>query len=207
MIAGMRFGICGSHHHYGIQADLTTFGKAISNGYSCSVLAGKRKIMELGGIHHNRERVFLLSQTHGSETVGLAATLATMKVCERLDVSSHVWKLGKLLKQRITNVIKICGLEDHIKVIGFDANPQIICTSKEQEFWPELNTLFHQFMINQGILIQWISITLSHELKHLDETVEAIENTAKALKPIILENRVNDYLIGEAAKPVFRKWN
>ena len=62
-------------------------------------------------------------------------------------------------------------------------------------------------MINQGILIQWISITLSLELKHLDETVEAIENTAKALKPIILENRVNDFLIGEAAKPVFRKWN
>jgi hypothetical protein len=36
--------------------------------------------MRLGGVDHDRERVFLLSTTHGAETHGLAAAIATMNV-------------------------------------------------------------------------------------------------------------------------------
>ena len=36
------------------------------------------------------ERVFLLSQTHSSETVGLAACRATLDECRRVDVTSHL---------------------------------------------------------------------------------------------------------------------
>ena len=38
------------------------------NGFSLSALAGRREIMELGGLRTERERVFLLSTTHGGET-------------------------------------------------------------------------------------------------------------------------------------------
>jgi glutamate-1-semialdehyde 2,1-aminomutase len=207
MIAGMRFDIRGSHQLFGIQPDLVTFGKAIANGYSCSVLAGKKEIMELGGIHHDRERVFLLSQTHGSETVGLAATLATMKACERLDVSSHVWTLGASLKEGVRNLIASAGLQKYVRIIGYDANPQILCTSMYGQFWPELNTLFHQLMIEEGILIPWISITYSHKAEHLEVTLTALEKTLQALRLIIADDKICESLIGDAAKPVFRKWN
>ena len=40
---------------------------------SVSALAGKREFMELGGLEHDRPRVFLLSTTHGGETHALAA--------------------------------------------------------------------------------------------------------------------------------------
>jgi glutamate-1-semialdehyde 2,1-aminomutase len=207
MIAGMRFDIRGSHHLFGIYPDLATFGKSIANGYSCSVLAGKKEIMELGGIHHDRERVFLLSQTHGSETVGLSAALATLKACERLDVSSHVWTMGNRLKQGIKAAVCAVGLQDNVRIIGYDANPQILCTQVSGDFWPELNTLFHQSMIEQGVLITWITITYSHNVEHLDYTLKAISQTLDVLKVAISGNSVSKTLIGEAAKPVFRKWN
>lgn len=207
MIAGMRFDVCGSHHLYGVQPDLATYGKAISNGYSCSVLAGKKEIMELGGIYHDRERVFLLSQTHGSETVGLAATLATMKACVRLNVSSHVWSLGNQLKMRVNSTIKSCGMASYVRIIGFDANPQILCTYENGDFWPELNTLFHQYMIERGVLIPWISITYSHREEHIDYTIDAISKSIVLLKDSIERNIVSENLIGVAARPVFRKWN
>jgi len=207
MIAGMRFDIRGSHNQFGIYPDLATYGKAIANGYSCSVLAGKKEIMELGGIQHDRERVFLLSQTHGSETVGLAAAMATLKACDRLDVVSHVWSMGGRLKVGVNAAICASGLQDHVRIIGYDANPQILCTQSNGEFWPELNTLFHQNMIERGVLIPWISITYSHTVEHLDCTLEAISQSLELLKFVIADSRVSQVLIGEAAKPVFRKWN
>jgi glutamate-1-semialdehyde 2,1-aminomutase len=207
MISGMRFDINGAHHLYGVYPDLMTFGKAVSNGYSCSILAGKKELMELGGIHHKNERVFLLSQTHGSETVGIAATLATLKICDRLNVSDHVWSMGSKLKFDLLVLIENYGLNKYVRVIGFDANPHIICTNIDGSFWPELHTLMHQYLIEMGILIPWISITYSHNQEHLDYTINAFSGVFEKIKYAINESRVEEFLLGSAVRPVFRKWN
>ncbi|MCI0611672.1 glutamate-1-semialdehyde 2,1-aminomutase, partial [bacterium] len=73
MITGFRWDNGGAQKVYGIVPDLSTFGKGIANGFSLSALAGKKELMDLGGILHERERVFLLSTTHGAETHSLAA--------------------------------------------------------------------------------------------------------------------------------------
>ncbi|HKT07238.1 MAG TPA: aminotransferase class III-fold pyridoxal phosphate-dependent enzyme, partial [Gemmatimonadaceae bacterium] len=73
MISGLKFDLRGAHHRWKVYPDLACYGKAMSNGYSFSCLAGRRDILELGGLKHDKQRVFLLSQTHTSETVGLAA--------------------------------------------------------------------------------------------------------------------------------------
>ena len=51
----------------------------MGNGFPVSALAGKREFMELGGLRTDRERVFLLSTTHGPETGSLAAFRAVVK--------------------------------------------------------------------------------------------------------------------------------
>ena len=207
MISGMRFDLRGAHSLYGIYPDLSTFGKSISNGYSCSFLVGKKELMELGGLHHKRERVFLLSQTHGSETTGFAATLATIKACEKYNVTNYVWSLGKQMKDNFTKIALQESVSDYFKIIGFDANPQIICVKKSGEFWPELHTFFHDILINEGILIPWITITYSHSEKELKKTMSAIKKAFEILKPIIMNNEVEKLLVGNAIKPVFRKYN
>lgn len=207
MIAGMRFGLRGAHYHYGISPDLATYGKAISNGYSCSVLSGRREIMELGGIHHDRERVFLLSQTHGSETVGLAATLATMRHYDEHDVESHIWKTGAKLKQQVRAAIDEAGLGEHVRIIGFDANPQILCTDESGAYWPTLHTLFHQYMMARDVLIPWITITEAHGEAELEITRNALSESLSCLARDLSEGAVETRLEGPAARPVFRKFN
>src|SRR6185295_4239338 len=86
MITGFRWHLHGAQHLYGVTPDLSTFGKALANGFSVSVLAGRRDIMKLGGSDHDRERVFLLSTTHGAETHELAAAIATMEFYEKNPV-------------------------------------------------------------------------------------------------------------------------
>ncbi|MDX9742087.1 MAG: glutamate-1-semialdehyde 2,1-aminomutase [Gammaproteobacteria bacterium] len=207
MIAGMRFGLRGAHHLYGIYPDLATYGKAISNGYSCSVLAGRRDIMNLGGITHDRERVFLLSQTHGSETVGLAATLATMQFYEEHKVDDHIWAIGHLLKTGVANKSAEHGLSNRVRIIGFEANPQILCFDENGLFSSELNTLFHQFMVEERILIPWITITYAHGVAEVERTIDAVGRSLARLKDAIAQDRVRQTLLGPPQKPVFRKFN
>lgn len=207
MIAAMRFGSRGAHHHYGILPDLATFGKAISNGYSCSVLAGKREIMDLGGITHDRERVFLLSQTHGSETVGLAATLATMRFYNEHNVEDHIWSIGRALKAAVTDTARAKGLSERVRIIGFEANPQILCFDESGAFSSTLNTLFHQYMIEEGVLIPWFTITHAHTMAEVDRTAEALDRALTQLESAIAADAVDRSLLGPAQKPVFRKYN
>lgn len=207
MISGMRFDTKGAHSLYNVYPDLSTFGKSVSNGYSCSFLVGKKEIMELGGLKHNKERVFLLSQTHGSETVGLAATIATIKACKKYNVSQHIWNLGKKLKNDFNLLVHTENVEQYFRISGYDANPQILCTKEDGEFWPELHTFFHDILINKGVIIPWITITYSHKEEHVNITIEAIKETIRKLKPIIENNEVEKLLVGKPVQPVFRKYN
>lgn len=207
MISGMRFDIGGAHALYGVYPDLSTFGKSIANGYSCSFLIGKKEIMQLGGLRHNKERVFLLSQTHASETVGLAATLATFKACEKYNASGHVWSLGQKLKGLFNDLTNKKNTSEHFKIVGFDANPQILCTQKDGVYWPELNTAFHDCLISEGVLMPWITITLSHDETILNETMLSIGRAIDKLSPLIESNAINNSFAGDVMKPVFRKFN
>jgi glutamate-1-semialdehyde 2,1-aminomutase len=207
MISGVRFDIRGAHHLWKVYPHLATYGKCISNGYSFSLLAGKKEILELGGLLHDKRRTFLLSQTHGSETVGLIAALATLKECEKVEINKHTWGLGKKLVDGFRSLAKEEKVENFVKIIGFDCNPQIICTHEDGTSWPELTTSFHEEVISHGVLIPWISITYSHGQKELDITFDALREGMKKVKKAIENDSVDQSFTGPAVKPVWRPFN
>src|SRR5690606_26975182 len=51
MITGFRWDLHGAQGVYGITPDLSTFGKGMGNGFAVAALAGRREIMERGGLH------------------------------------------------------------------------------------------------------------------------------------------------------------
>ena len=63
MITGFGLHLGGVQELFGIDPDLSTFRKAMTNGFSVSALLGRREIMELGGLRHAGDRVYLLSST------------------------------------------------------------------------------------------------------------------------------------------------
>jgi glutamate-1-semialdehyde 2,1-aminomutase len=207
MISGVKFDIRGAHHLRGVYPDLACFGKAYANGYSFSLLAGKRDIMELGGLKHDKRRVFLLSQTHSSETVGLAACRATLDECLRVDISGHIWPLGKKLVDGFRALANAEGVAEYVRIIGFDCNPQIVCTHSDGKPWPELITSFHEELIARGILMPWITITYSHGQAELDQTFEALQMAMRKVSGALATGRVRESFQGDPVKPVFRPFN
>ena len=206
MISGFRYHLKGAQGLYGVVPDMATYGKALANGFSVAALCGKREIMKLGGLEHDRERVFLLSATHGAETHALAAAIASIAEIRKHDVSNHVTKLGRRLRAGLIAAAKDAGLAGLVDVVGYDQSPVIVCRDAEKKVSLPLRTLFLQEMCAHSILIPYIAISLAHGPKEIDRTVEAAA-AAFTIYARALADGVDKHLVGPAVKPVFRRWN
>jgi glutamate-1-semialdehyde 2,1-aminomutase len=204
MITGLRWDVRGAQHYYGVTPDLATFGKAIGNGFSVSVLAGRRDIMELGGLHHDKPRVFLLSTTHGGETHALAAARETLAESVERDVPAHLWRIGKRLQDGVNEAIAALGLGEVVSAGGYPCSPLITFVGPD---WQGLRTLFLQETVARGVLIPWIAPSFSHTDADVDHTVEAAAEALRAVREVLDGRPLEEVLLGERTRPVFRKYN
>jgi glutamate-1-semialdehyde 2,1-aminomutase len=206
MITGFRWHLGGAQQVYGISPDLSTFGKAMGNGFAVSALAGKRELMELGGLHHNKERVFLLSTTHGAENHSLAAAIQTMKIYRRDNVVEYLYRQGERLRSGINRAIESLDLVGYFEVLGRPSN--LIYATRDQSRQPSqsFRALFLQETIQRGLLAPSLVISFSHTDADIDRTIDAIGESLRVYRRA-LEDGVEKYLIGRPVKPVFRKFN
>ena len=206
MISGFRFGLRGAQHLYGVTPDLSTFGKGLGNGFAVAALVGRRDIMELGGLRHSKERVFLLSTTHGGETHAIAAALATLAELEDRDVAAALTRTGAALMDGLRSIAADSGIADNVRLYGEPCSPALAFLDRQGVPSMELRTLFMQEMADEGVLIPYIAPSFSHGPEELDRTLAA----ARRALPVVAEavdRGVDGLLVGPAVKPVFRRYN
>jgi len=207
MITGFRWHLKGAQHLYGVKPDLCTFGKAMANGFAVACVAGKREIMELGSIEFpGRERVFLLSTTHGAEMCGLGAFVATIRFMQKNRVVEHLWNYGRDLKAMMQRKAEEHGISHSFKVGGADCSPYYATLDANGQNSLGLRTLFSQEMIRNGVLMPWIALSFRHGDEELSVTEQAIDEAFRIYGKALNEG-VEKYLVGSEIKPVFRKHN
>ncbi len=208
MITGFRWDLLGAVKKYGLKPDLITYGKGIANGYSLAVLGGKKEIMERGGIQHKKERVFLISTTHGAETTAIAAALATINEMQKKKVQAHLWKMGGQIKTGMEKLIKKHGLIGFVEVLGFAPNLIMNFKDKAGVVSMELRTIFLQEAIKRGLLFQGaFPVSYSHKAAEITKTLKVMDEVMIVYKKIMADKNPGKFLVGEAIKPVFRKYN
>jgi glutamate-1-semialdehyde 2,1-aminomutase len=206
MISGFRWHLRGAQHCYGVKPDLATFGKGMGNGFSVSCLVGRRDVMELGGIQHAGNRVFLLSTTHGAETLGLAAAMATIEVYRREPVVEHLWRQGERLRRGVNQAVETAGVGSHFRVVGFAPNLVYATCDATGQPSQEFRTLFLQEMISRGFLAPSLVVSFAHSDEDIDRTIDAIGKALMVYRQA-LEAGVGEYLVGRPVQPVFRRRN
>jgi len=206
MISGFRWDIQGACKYYNIVPDLVTYGKAMANGFSVAALGGKREIMELGGLNHDRERVFLISTTHGAEMCGLGAFVETVKQYETIGVVDQIRESGSSLISGMNEIAKELGIFDYFKVIGTPYSPNFITYDQNKEISLPFRTLFSQEMIKHGVLMPWIAMSWSHKQIEIEKALDATRSSLEVFKSALNSN-VYNFLVGPSIKPVFRKFN
>lgn len=207
MITGFRWHLQGAQTYFGVDPDMSTFGKGMANGFSLAALVGKREFMEVGGIRQkDQERTFLLSSTHGSEMMALGAFVETVNVYKSRNVVQHLWNYGAQLFQGIDEISRSLSIGDYFHMEGAQPLMNYVAKDRNGKISPEFRTLFSQEMIRNGVMMAWIAISLAHGKEELAKTLEAVEKSLKVYKKA-LEGRIEDYLVGPAVKPVFRSHN
>jgi len=206
IITGFRWHLGGAQKIYGITPDLSTFGKAMGNGFSISALVGRKEIMELGGLYHNKERVFLLSTTYGAETHSLAATLETMRIYESEHVVEYLYKQGERLINGINRAVEENDLTGYFGVVGKPSN--LIYFTRDQNNQPSqlFRTLFLQETLKRGFIMPSLVVCYSHSDQDIDKTIEAISEALAVYRKALNEG-VEKYLVGRPVKPVDRRYN
>jgi glutamate-1-semialdehyde 2,1-aminomutase len=82
-----RLAIGGAAERYGIVPDLMVIGKACANGFPLAAVGGRADLM--AAVHRT-----WISSTLATESVALAAALATLEVFEREQVCAHLHQVG-----------------------------------------------------------------------------------------------------------------
>ncbi len=207
MITGFRWHLKGAQHLYDVRPDLCTFGKGMANGFSVSCVAGRREIMELGSIEFaGRERVFLLSTTHGAEMCGLGAYVATMRYLQREPVIDHLWSYGERLVGRMNTLASEFGIKSHFHAGGIPCSPYYATLDATGRPSLALRTLFAQEMVKNGVLMPWIALSYRHGDEELALTERALHASFEVYRKA-LKDGTDGLLQGDAIKPVFRKHN
>ncbi|MEZ5653039.1 MAG: glutamate-1-semialdehyde 2,1-aminomutase [Burkholderiaceae bacterium] len=206
-ITGFRWHRHGAQHLYGVTPDLSCFGKAMGNGFSISALAGCRELMQLGGLHHKHApRVFLLSTTHGAESVSLAAACETMRIFRDEPVTDHLHAMGEALRTGLTQIIATHGLEAQIKLSGRGCSLVFATLDADGQPSQPMRTLFLQEMIARGVLAPSLLTTYSHTREDIDATLAAADG-ALAVYRRALDEGVENFLIGPASASAYRAYN
>jgi spore coat polysaccharide biosynthesis protein SpsF len=207
MVTGFKTHLPGSTVKYNLDPDLTTWGKGIANGYSFCALTGKRKYMELGGIKQKHSpRVFLISSTHGAETISLSAFIATLKIFKKKLVINKNRLFLNLLVKICEHLIEKNALQENIKIIKSNWLLSFeFFINKKVSF--ELKTLFLQEMTKNKVLFQGFFVPcLSHGNKELSLFKKAFDKSLKISAQAKIFG-IKKYLKSKIVKPVFTKYN
>jgi glutamate-1-semialdehyde 2,1-aminomutase len=205
MITGFRWHLGGGQGYHDIVPDLSCWGKGLGNGFSVSALVGKREIMKLGGWRGNdKDRVFLVSTTHGAEAHSLAAAREVMNVYRREPVIETLWARGERLAAGFKKSVAELKLEDQMGIFGKPCC--LVFGTKDQNKQPSqpFRTLFIQECMKRGVLASSLVVSYSHSEQDIDRTNEALHEAMVIYKKALGEG-VEKYLVGRPVQPAIRK--
>lgn len=204
MITGFRWSEAGAQGVYGVTPDLSTFGKALGNGFAVSALAGRRDLMELGGLRDERERVFLLSTTHGAETHALAAAIAVMRTYREEGVVARMHALGDRLAAGVRAVAAAAGVGEHVLVRGRASN--LVFATLDAELRPSqaYRTLFLRQLLAGGVIGPSFVVSSALTDDDVDRTVEVVARACAVYRRALDAGDPGPWSGGRPVRPVFR---
>ncbi len=199
-ISGFRFNIGGAQNYFGVKADLSIFGKGLTNGMPLGVLTGKKKYMK------HFDKVFL-SSTYAPEALTLAAAIETIKFLKKNNVISSLWNKGEYLEKKFLEVIKKYSLENNVSLAGYPVRLMVNTHFSDGVQDPMLATLYQQEMFKNGILCFSGVLMLSYELStnDLKIIVEAFDKTCSVISKALRSNKsIKSFLRCKPMSPVFK---
>lgn len=153
---GFRVAKGGAQELYGIYADLTTYAKAMGNGYPVAAFGGSANVMDTisfdrGGVTHGG--------TYTANMVALSAAKATLTILKETDALASIADVGKKIQIVLSRVFTKFGIEhcfagpDAMFGVHFGSEvPQNYRDWKQTN--SDLYTQFAMNLIDNGLMLE-----------------------------------------------------
>jgi len=138
--SGFRETFGGIFKKYGVEPDVTIFGKTISNGYALTAVVGRREIMEAA-------QTTFISSTFWTERIGPTAALKTLEVMERIKSWEIITQAGEKIRAGWEKLAEENGLKINISGI-----PALSTYAFKSDRSLAYKTLITQEMLKKGFL-------------------------------------------------------
>jgi glutamate-1-semialdehyde 2,1-aminomutase len=185
VVTGFRHDLGGYQGIAGITPDLTTFAKAIANGYPLAVLCGRADLMER--FNTRPDGTVMFGGTYNGHPMSLAAALATIEILEADDRAIHrrLFRLGATIQTELGGIVDRLGLVAQPTSFG----SIFVCYFTEGEVRSfddaltsdsELYVAFHRGMTERGFLMLPLNLKRNHLMAaHTDEDVSRMLQAAE----------------------------
>ena len=189
VITGFRHSLGGYQKLAGVTPDLSTFAKAMANGYPIAALAGRATYMERfapgGGV--------FFAGTYNGHPVGVAAALATISELEDGSVHRHCFALAEAAADGITAIGHEFGIPLTVARFGsvfvpyfmegtIESYSDLLRNDNASDVW------FRRTMCEQGIFMTPVAlkrnhISAAHTEADIDRTLETARRVLRDLPP------------------------
>ena len=154
--SGFRVAKGGAQSLYGIYADLTTYAKAMGNGYPVAAFGGRAAVMDVIGSHKG---AVVHGGTYTANLVGLSAAHATLDILANTDALKIVDAVGTQIKNVLSKVFTRAGVEHAFAgppaMLGIHFTPHVPQTYRDwRKTDSRLYNLFAWEMINRGVMLE-----------------------------------------------------
>ncbi len=178
---GFRIAPGGAREFFGVTPDISTYAKAMGNGYPVAAFGGKKEIMMklgYGGVFQGG--------TYTGNVVSTAAADATLELIQSGEVFSKINKHGLMLQAGIKEIcarhsipVVINGAPGMFGVCFADEAPKDWRELKTKPNWG-LSTAVYQHMIHNGVMpegggVEPFFICMEHTDADAEETLVRFE--------------------------------
>lgn len=194
--SGFRQAFGGLHKNYGVDPDMTAFGKALGNGYAVTGVIGKRDIMQAA------QNTFI-SSTFWTERIGSVAGIATLGVMAR----EKSWEKITATGQDITARWQALGAKYELP-LSTSGLPALTAFSIKSPNAQAYKTLITQEMLAKGYLAGTSVYTCTaHTPEIVDGYFEALEPIFATIRECEDGRDVTSLLKGPLAHAGFSRLN
>ena len=190
---GFRASLGGYQAVAGVTADLSTYGKAVANGFPLAALAGKAALMDLA-VDPNPKRRVLIAGTYNCHPVPVAAAIACLRklLDPQLDVYGHLERLAQRLEAGQQELFGRHGVQAIISRVG--SASCVYFTKVKPHDWEDIldhhnaafDARYRRALIERGIyhfpvIVKQGSISFAHSEADIDRTIEATDDALREL--------------------------
>ncbi len=178
---GFRVSMGGAQQRYGVTPDLSTFGKALANGYAISAVVGKEKYMKVC-----ESKVFI-SSTFFPNSLEMVAAMKCLDILERDGTLDRIWERGTRFLEELERIVADSKVP--ATVSGIPPMPYLTFEKTDQHYKAR-RELFYTETIRRGLFIQpfhhWYicgrhtDADLAHALQAIREALHIVAETYPA---------------------------